>query len=244
MSSVPKGLRGKIGALLASIVPHYKVTPDGGLSTSSIDIMLYKGALIQLLDVGPSGLTATEFEACAHKALMATIKAQATSCAVFEQQLDKQLAEFRSKKPEPFRVCSRCHFSVPHDYRLDVKLWGAKLSISQAPPKGLADEQPNLSNGRIAFSDPEFGAYLTTTVHERTKGGALDRAAHDIAFLLGLLNFTLNLGNLSWSLSGGRQWQSKLFPGREVFLLGADGAADQDVWRYYTAHPDTVVPLR
>lgn len=62
MSSVPKGLRAKVDALLASIVPHYRVMPDGGLGSDGFGMMLYEGALIQLLDVGPSGLTSTEFE--------------------------------------------------------------------------------------------------------------------------------------------------------------------------------------
>ena len=239
MSSVPKGLRAKVHALLASIVPSYKVMPDGGLASDGFGMRLYEGALIQLLDVGPSGLTSTEFEVCAWRALNATIAAQDPSCSAFEEQLDREIGEFKRKPQLPFRVCSRCHFSVPHDYRLDIELWSAKLSISSMPPEGLSHEQPKLSNGRTAFADPEFGAYLTMTVHGRTKGGALDRATHDIGFLLGLLNFTLNLGNLRWSLfgSGERQIDAKLFPGREVLLLDDDGAADLDVWRYYMAHP-------
>lgn len=238
MSSVPKGLRAKVEALLASIVPLYEVTEGGGLRTSSFSIRLYEGALIQLLDVAPSGLTATDFEHCAWRAVMATIKGRATSCSDFEQKLDNEIAAFKRKRRSPFRVCSRCHFSVPHDYRLEIELWGAKLTITQAPPAGLSAEQPRLLNGRTAFADPEFGAYLTMTVYERTKSGALDRATHDISFLSGLLNFTLNLGNLSWSLVGGeREMKVKIFPGREVFLLNADGVADVDVWRYYTTYP-------
>jgi hypothetical protein len=233
-----------VEALLASIVPAYKVTPDGGISTSELSIRLYEGALIQLLDVDPSGLTATEFERCAWKALTETIKAQTASCSVFEKKLDKQIEEFKREKPSRFRACSRCHFSVPHDYRLDIKLWGATLTITQGPPKGLSTEQPTLPDGRTAFAAPEFGAYLTMTVHERTKGGALDRATHRIAFLLGLLNFTLNLGSLSWSLFHSEpKFHAKLFPGREVFLLDEDGVADVESWRYYTVLPNRVETL-
>ncbi|MCR5878812.1 hypothetical protein [Phenylobacterium sp. J367] len=176
---------------------------------------------------------------------MTTIKARATSCSELEQNLSEEIASFKRKRRSPFRICSRCHFSIPHDYRLDIELWGARLTITQAPPDGgLSPEQPRLLNGRTAFADPEFGAYLTMTVYERTKSGALDRATHDIAFLLGLLNFTLNLGNLSWTLfNGERQMSVKVFPGREVFLLNADGVADVDVWRYYTTYPTTAKKL-
>lgn len=244
MSSVPKGLRPKVDALLASIVPHYTVLPDGGLGSSGFGMRLYEGALIQLLDVGPSGLTSTEFEMCAHKALHATIRAQIASCAAFDEELDKQISEFKRKACLPFHICSRCHFSVPHNYRLDMDLWSAKISISQSPPEGLSAEQPSLSNGRTAFADPEFGAFLTMTVHERTKGGALDRASRDIGFLLGLLNFTLNLGNLTYSLiEENRQVRAKIFPGREVFLLNDDGTANVDAWRYYMFHPTNAKKL-
>jgi hypothetical protein len=244
MSSVPKGLRAKVEALLASIVPQYTVTADGGLSTNDLGIMLYEGALIQLLDVGPSGLSAAEFEGCARRALRAAIRARTVSCRAFENELNEQLAEFKRKRRLLFRVCTRCHFSVPNDYQLEIDLWSAKLAISQRPPEGLSPEQPILSNGRTALADPEFGAYLTMTVRERTKGGALDRATHEISFLLGLLNFTLNLGNLTFSLFGGeRKVNAKLFPGREVFLLKSDGAADVDMWRYYVVHPTHATPL-
>ena len=171
MSYVPKGLRAKADALLASIVPHYTVMPDGGLGSSGFGMRLYEDALLQLLELGPSRLTPAEFEVCARKALTKTITEQIASYAAFDKHLDTQINEFKRKRPSPFRVCSRCHFSVPHDYELEIDLWSAKLLISQRPPEWLSAEQPKLSDGRTALADPEFGAYLTMTVRERTKGG-------------------------------------------------------------------------
>jgi hypothetical protein len=238
-SFIPKGLESKANALLASIVPHYTVTPDGALGFSGFGIQLYEDALFQLLNVEPSHLTPAEFEACARKALHETIKGRIGSCAAFNKHLEEQITAFKRKSPSSFRVCSRCHFSVPHDYELELDLWSAKLLISQKPPKGLAHKQPELHDGRVALADPEFGAYLTMTVYERTKGGALDHATRDISFLLGLLNFTLNLGNLRISISSSheRQVEAKIFPGREVLLLNEDGTADVERWSYYRVHP-------
>lgn len=224
-------------ALLVSIVSRYTVMPDGVLASESFSNELFEGALIQLLEIDSSGLNSTEFESCARKALNLTIKSQVSSSTAFEEQLNLQIAEFKRKKLLPFRVCSRCYFSVPQGYRLDIDLWSARLSISQQAPDGLSVEQPRVT-GRAAFAEPELGAYLTMTVYARTKSGALDRATRDIGFLLGLLNFTLNLGNLSWSSFGvEREVRAKIFPGREVFLLNEQGAADDGIWRYYMVHP-------
>lgn len=244
-SSVPKGLQPKADALLASIVPHYTVMADGGLGAPGFGMELYEDALLQLLDVGPSRLTPAEFELCARKALTSTIRAQIPSFKALNEHLDNEVAAFKRKRPSPFRVCSRCHFSVPRDYELELDLWSAKLLISQHPPKYLSSDQPELQDGRTAFADPAFGAYLTMTVYDRTKGGALDHAARDIGFLLGLLNFTLNLGNLRISLfsANERQVEAKIFPGRELLLLKDDGTADVDRWSFYRVHPTRVQRL-
>lgn len=238
-SYVPKGLQSKADALLASIVPHYTVMPDGGLGSSGFAMKLYEDALLQLLNVEPSRLTPSEFEANARKALTATIRGQDPSFKAFNEHLDSEITTFRKRRRLPFRICSRCHFSVPHDYELNLGLWDASLLISQRPPNGLSADQPELQDGRIAFADPAFGAYLTMTVYDRTKGGALDHATRDIGFLLGLLNFTLNLGNLRISLfsANERQVEAKIFPGREVLLLKEDGAADLDRWSFYRFYP-------
>lgn len=244
-SSVPKALQPRADALLASIVPYYTVMPDGGLGSPGFGMKLYEDALLQLLDAGPSRLPPAEFELCARRALTATIRGQVPSFKAFNEHLDNEVTAFRRKRPSPFRVCSRCHFSVPQDYELELDLWSARLLISQRPPKGLSLDQPELQDGRTAFAEPASGAYLTMTVYDRTKGGALDHATRDISFLLGLLNFTLNLGNLRVSLfsANERQVEAKIFPGREVLLLKDDGAADVDRWSFYRVYPRRVQNL-
>src|SRR3989344_85965 len=183
VSVIPKGLQPKAEALLASIVPHYTVLPDGSLRSSAMGMKLYEDALLQLLDVGPSRLTPAEFEPCARRALIATIRGQIPSFKAFSEHLDNEIITFKRKPKSPFRVCSRCYFSVPPEYELELDLWSAKLLISQRVPEGLSSDQPELRDGRTAFADPAFGAYLTMTVFARTKVGALDDAARDIGFL-------------------------------------------------------------
>lgn len=244
MSSIPKGLRGRVDALLAVIVPAYNVTSDGRLSTSNLSMRLYEGALIQLLNVAPSGLTAVDFEGCAKRALTATIKARTLSWADLDAGIEREIASFKRKRPLKFQVCSRCHVTLPPDYRIELELWGAKLKIEQDRPSELAEEQIEFSNGLVPFSEPQFGAYLTVAARGRTKRGALDSATSDISFLLGILNFTLNIGSLRWNLfNRNREFTTKIFPGREILLVKSDGMADPEVWNYYTTHPARVAQL-
>jgi hypothetical protein len=238
MASILKGLRTKVDTLLSSLVPLYQIEEDGSISTGDMSVELYEGALIQLLDVAESKLTAIDFEHCARRALTETIRSKCTRHTEFESNLNREIEKFKNKEFSQFQICSRCHFSAPHDFHIEVELWGAKLKITQAAPDGLSAAQPELSNGQKALSTPEFGAYLTMTVHERTRSGALERASREISLLLGVLNFSLNLGKLTFFFFGNeRTLAATIFPGREIFIIDENGITDKEVFRYYTTHP-------
>lgn len=242
MDFIAKGHASRCQALLDFIVDQWEVQPDGSLKTSSMVVMNYEGALIQMLDAGSSSLPVSEFEACARRALRAFIIERGEGAAGYNSLLAEEVRRFKRKPLRARTLCSRGYFALPPGEKLELSFWGARLEVGDTRPASVSEVQAKLPGGKVALSDPPEGAYVLIEVRARTDQGALDLGASKLSAILGILNFSLNVRRRTWSIfrSGLRNMPVAVFPGEEVFLLGADGVVDVEKWRYYVAKPRSV----
>ncbi|MBX9707036.1 MAG: hypothetical protein K2X61_03785 [Caulobacteraceae bacterium] len=203
-----------------------------------MSIRLYEQALLQLLSVEKSSLTAVEFEQCSHKSLRQFIKAGEGGSDAYNAKLEAEIRRYKRARTKAHQICTRSYAQFPAGFSFDIELWGTKATISSERPHYLSPDQPKLKREEVALSVPEAGSYLSLSVRSRSISGALDQATNDIALLLGILNFGLNHGTLTWSWFGSnRDVRAKVFPGRDVFVIDQSGQANVESWRYYTVVP-------
>lgn len=241
---VPRGLRGRVQALLESLAEIWTVNDAGGLTSSDFDVHFLEPCLIQLLDFAGSGLSQHEFQLLARQAIHEVIKAGTPTADEFSAAFDRRSLEIREGRRRKYYFQSKCHFSTKSGFWLPIDVLGSKGVLSHDPPGFPSSKEFFCSGyGAVDPHKPTNGTYLLGQVSSRSEAAALDEFIEHFAVVLGTVNLWLGLGRLSWG--GGQPDVMALAPhGQEVILFDQNGRQNLENISFFSTLPKRVGGLR
>lgn len=234
----PKKLAARAESLLSFISGQWKITPEGGLSTTNHGVIFLEQALIQTVQA-KTGLETIEVERCASRAIRDVIKAGTPALGPLQARFQDLVHETEAQALEEYRLVTRCHFALQPTQAFAIKIRQATVRFSHERPAYDFSTFYGGLIGEVDLDQPWHGAYAVLPVRARSQSSALHVGARNIDLLFGALTYALEFGSLSMLPNPGFPI-ARAFPGKEIGLFLPDGRKCEDNALFFSAVPARV----